>query len=307
MTDHNFVQRPSSRHSKRRGGGRIGRKRRIKAMRMTIRPILTGSELFKQIAKETKRLIVQYRYDGEEACTICLGDIKGKMAKYTHCGHVFCCDCLNNWFKGRRGLASQACPNCRTILTDEYTDMADVDAEIAEGDAGVARTLFEDERDSDDDGEILSDEVERTWGEGDGAEEGDGAGSSVMSEQEWGEEDIPGARRPGRRRYSGPPPLHTSPRTNRRYQELFGRDSGSGDEDTVRRSTAVVRPSPEAVFDDNEVRPYSLGARGVMALEPLALIVEREEENIAHIRRDTNLIRDRIQQFYLSDPRREEP
>jgi len=117
--------------------GRHRRRSKVRVWSPTTEVQLTCSELYKQVAIEKHRLLVQCRYDGDEDCTICIGPIKGKTAKYTPCGHVFCCCCLNSWFKGRRGVASQACPNCRTILNAERADMADVDEEIAEEDAGV--------------------------------------------------------------------------------------------------------------------------------------------------------------------------
>lgn len=56
------------------------------------------------------------RENGELDCSICLEDInRAKGQDYTaHCGHVFCCDCLDTWIAHQKN-----CPICRAQFTSK--------------------------------------------------------------------------------------------------------------------------------------------------------------------------------------------
>lgn len=55
-------------------------------------------------------------HEVELDCSICLDDINLSHAQdyTTHCGHVFCCGCLDEWIAQKK-----ECPLCRRKLTSE--------------------------------------------------------------------------------------------------------------------------------------------------------------------------------------------
>ena len=66
------------------------------------------------------------RENGKLNCSICLGEInRAKGEDYTaHCGHVFCCDCLDTWITYQKDtwtwIAHQKnCPLCRAQFTNK--------------------------------------------------------------------------------------------------------------------------------------------------------------------------------------------
>lgn len=46
-----------------------------------------------------------------DKCTICLGNTSGKVCRVLKCGHIFHCECIDEWF-----LKKTTCPVCRLDL-----------------------------------------------------------------------------------------------------------------------------------------------------------------------------------------------
>merc|ERR1712227_797163 len=69
---------------------------------------------------------------GEFVCKICQIYVVGRSPKLTQCSHLFCGDCLAQWFsrqpdsncKAARGMPGQArmapCPVCKTPLDERH-------------------------------------------------------------------------------------------------------------------------------------------------------------------------------------------